>query len=213
MSDDAHARDPAASPAPTVTPPPAGLAPYIAQTPPTKRPGDGPVELWRRANAATRGTILGVLLVLLVVGSFLAGRLTAPDDGPSSGDDGAPAAQGAATPAQIEAATQQDDAAKTVARDLVTFVESCAGATVDQDYSRCRTKAQLNVGSTLPLVDGREAAAGEAAVTATRTGYRIVSVSGSGNSFVLAKDGAAGQPARTCTDTGVADAGCVGGVW
>lgn len=212
MTDDVPERGPAAPPAPIAVAPPPVLAPYEPPRPPERPSGDGPIELWRRANAATRGTVLGVLLVLLVAGSFVAGRLTAPEGGASEGAT-APAAEAAATPEQIGTATQQDDAAKTVARDLVTFVESCAAASVEQDYSRCRTKAQLNVGSTLPLVDGRQATAGEAAVTATRSGYRIVSVSASGNAFVLAKDGAAGQSARTCTDTGVANAGCVGGVW
>lgn len=190
------------------------LAPYAPPEPPEPRSGDGPVELWRRANAATRGTVLGVLLLLLVAGSFVAGRVTAPD-GSSAGAGSAETQDGAAPadPATVAAAKDQDETAKTVARDLVTFVESCAAASLDPDYSRCRTKAQLNVGSTLPLVDGRQATAGEAAVTATSSGYRIVSVSASGNAFVLAKDGAAGQPARTCTDSGVANAGCVGGLW
>jgi hypothetical protein len=213
VADDVPERGPAASPAPLVVPPSPALAPYDPPRPPERPSGDGPVELWRRANAATRGTVVGVLLVLLVGGSFLAGRLTAPAERSAGGGGDPAAAEVTASPERVEAATQQDDAAKTVARDLVTFVESCAAANVDPDYSQCRTKAQLNVGSTLPLVDGRQATAGEAAVTATRSGYRIVSVSASGNAFVLAKDGAAGQSARTCTDTGVQNAGCVGGAW
>lgn len=212
MTDDVPERGPAAPPAPIVAPPSPGLAPYDPPRPPAVRTGDGPVELWRRANAATRGTALGTLLVLLLAGAFLAGRATAPDGvAPVGGET--PAADVQPSAAQIETAIQEDDAAKAIARDLVTFVESCAAASLEPDYSQCRTKDELNVGSTLPLVDGRQATAGEAAVTATRSGYRIVSVSASGNAFVLAKDGAAGQSARTCTDTGVADAGCVGGVW
>ncbi|MDO9410464.1 hypothetical protein [Patulibacter sp.] len=202
------------------------LAPYEQAPSPERRPapdpappaddrstGDGPRELWRRANAATRGTVLGVLLVLLVAGSFLAGRATAPDGG---GTDPATAADAPAdtqlSAAELARARTDDAAAKRVARDVVTFVESCAAVAADGDYSRCRTAAQLNVGSTLPLVDGARPGRGQAAVAASREGFTVVSVSASGNSFSIGEEGTS-EPVRTCTDGGAKDAGCVGGVW
>ncbi|CAB4910590.1 unannotated protein [freshwater metagenome] len=200
--------EPAPSPEHRPAPVPAPSAP------PASPGGDGPRELWRRANAATRGTVIGVLVALLVAASFAAGRLTAPDGGGDAGPDRAAdaPAETALSAAELARARTDDDAAKRVARDLVTFVESCAAVAADGDYSRCRTTSQLNVGSTLPLVDGSEPGRGEAAIAASRDGFRVVSVSASGNSFTLAEEGT-GQPVRTCTDGGAKDAGCVGGVW
>lgn len=191
------------------------LAPFDPPEPPARPAGgEGPVELWRRANAATKGTVLGLLLVLLVAGSFLAGRASAPDAASGSraaGSGGGQTADGAPA-VDVAAAKQQDETAKAVARDVLTFVESCAALAAEPDYSRCRTTAQLNIGSTLPVVDGRLPNPGEASVVASRSTFRIVSVSASGNRFEIGRGGA-GETARSCTDEGVAGAGCVGGVW
>ncbi|MEV4421378.1 hypothetical protein AB0L40_15550 [Patulibacter sp. NPDC049589] len=149
-----------------------------------------------------------MLLVLVVAGAFLAGRATAPDDGSAT----AKPATTPAAPVGVAAATAEDEAAMGVARDLSAFVASCVAVAVERDPARCRTTAQLNVGSTLPLVDGRRPRAGEAAVTASASGSRVTSVSRSGNVFEIATDGTA-RPVRTCTDSGVAGAGCVGGTW
>ena len=190
------------------------LEPLQPPKPPATQPGgDGPVELWRRANGATKGTAIGLVLLVLVVGSFLAGRLTAPDGVAGSGGDGASAgAPRNAAPVDLAQARRQDATAKDVARTVVTFVESCAALAATPDYSRCRTAAELNVGSTLPVVDGREPGRGQVAVVASRDAYRVVSVSASGNRFEAAK-AASGETARSCSDAGAANAGCVGGVW
>lgn len=190
------------------------LAPYEPSRPPERRGGEGPAELWRRANAATKGTIVSILAVVLVVAAFLTGRWTAPgENDPETAAGAAPApARTEATPQDVERARADDETAKAVALDLVTFVESCAAGSQDQDYAQCRTTAQLNVGSTIPLVDGRQPRAGEAAVTTTRRDFRVVSVSASGNTFSVSRDGAA-DPVQTCTDSGVPGAGCAGGVW
>lgn len=187
-----------------------GAGQLVPWTPPPPD-GEGPRELWRRANAATRGTILGALLLLLLAGAFLAGRATAPE-GDATSAARPPASAGRPDPARVAAARAQDATAKDAARSAVAFVESCAAATAERDYARCRTKAQLNVGSTPPLVDDGEPGAGQVGVSPTADGYRVVSVSASGNRFVLAQEGSA-APIRTCAATGVAGAGCVGGVW
>ena len=192
------------------------LAPFDPPKPP-ERPtgGEGPVKLWRRANTATKGTVLGLLLVLLVGGAFLAGRATAPDAADGSGTRAAataPAAGEPEAPVDVAAAKQQDETAKSVARDVLTFVESCAAISAEPDFSRCRTAAQLNIGSTLPVVDGRTPNPGEVTVVASRSTFRIISASASGNRFEIGRGGA-GEIARSCTDEGVANAGCVGGVW
>jgi hypothetical protein len=196
-------------PPPQVPEPAPAPAPPAAPPQPEPSGGDGPVELWRRANTATRATLLGTVLVLLLVGSFVLGRQTAPGSG--SAADGGAATQADAAPADVPTARRQDETAKRGARDVATFVESCAGLATDRSYAGCRTKAQLNVGSTLPVVDGRAPGAGEVGVTASRSGYSVVSVSESGNSFTIESTG--GQPTRTCTDGGVQGAGCAGGVW
>ena len=191
------------------------LAPFDPPKPPERpQAGDGPVELWRRANVATKATATGLLLVLLVAGSFLAGRASAPDaaGGAGTASAGGGRATDAAPAVDVAAAKQQDEAAKAVARDVLTFVESCAALAAEPDYSRCRTTAQLNIGSTLPVVDGRLPNPGEASVVASRSTFRIVSVSASGNRFEIGRGGA-GETARSCTDEGVSGAGCVGGVW
>jgi dipeptidyl aminopeptidase/acylaminoacyl peptidase len=154
--------------------------------------------------------VLAVVLALLLAGAFLAGRATAPgDDGPGAARTTTTASPDAAR--KRAAARRQDDAAKEAVRNAVAFVESCVAASADRDPTRCRTKDELNVGSTLPLVDDGEPAAGQVAVSASPTGYRVVSVSASGNRFVLSREGA-GVPVRTCT-AGVAGAGCAGGAW
>ena len=117
-----------------------------------------------------------------------------------------------ASPADVAQARRDDAAAKAVARDVVAFVASCAAVSPGRSYAPCRTAAQLNVGSTLPLVDDRDPGPGEVAVSSSRDGYRVVSVSASGNRFTLAQEGTA-DPVRTCSDGGVARAGCVAGVW
>jgi hypothetical protein len=190
------------------------LEPLQPPKPPARQPGgDGPVELWRRANAPTKGTALGILLLLIVVGSFLAGRLTAPDGAAGSGGDGSSGGTTQrAAPVDLAEARRQDATAKDVARTVVTFVESCAALAASPDYSRCRTAAELNVGSTLPVVDGRDPGRGQVAVVASRDAYRVVSVTASGNRFEAAK-AAGGETARSCSDAGARNAGCVGGVW
>ncbi|WP_026911111.1 hypothetical protein [Patulibacter minatonensis] len=186
------------------------LAPYEPLRP--ERGGDGPAELWRRANAPTKATVLGVVLVLVLVGTFFAGRASVGDSAAGTGG-AATSTQAAATPEEVAAAKTEDDTAKDAAQTAVTFVESCATSSAQGDYSRCRTAAQLNVGANLSIADGGQPTAGQVAVVgATRDGYRVVAVSRSGNTYSISREGA-GDPTRTCTDGGVAGAGCAGGVW
>jgi type IV pilus assembly protein PilA len=89
----------------------------------------------------------------------------------------------------------QDASAKSVARNMVSHVESCFAD--NQDYQLCTTAAQLG---TTGLVIGT--GAGEATVSSDfSTSYVVTGYSKSGNHFVITKDHGAG-PTRTCTDTG-----------
>jgi type IV pilus assembly protein PilA len=86
----------------------------------------------------------------------------------------------------------QDASAKSVARNMVSHVESCFAD--NQDYQLCTTSAQLG---TTGLVIGT--GAGEASVSSDfQTSYVVTGHSKSGNDFTITKDHGAG-PTRTCT--------------
>jgi type IV pilus assembly protein PilA len=98
-----------------------------------------------------------------------------------------------------QSAKARDASAKSDARNLVSQVESCYLET--HSYVACETGGTaLDVGGIHGAV-----AAGNA------TGYQITAVSDSGNTFTITKSAAAFD--RTCTATGSADGGCIGGHW
>ena len=89
----------------------------------------------------------------------------------------------------------QDSSAKSVARNMVSHVESCFAD--NQDYQLCDTAAELG---TTGLVVGT--GAGEASITASNANsYAVVGHSKSGNDFTIAKVNGAG-PTRSCTTAG-----------
>jgi type IV pilus assembly protein PilA len=99
--------------------------------------------------------------------------------------------------------TQQDDAAKTNARDFATEVETCF---VDQQsYAFCKEPE----GTQLPMGSGP----GQVEVAdATDTDYTVVAHSESGANFTVAKDATSGESTRSCDKP--EKGGCkAGGTW
>jgi len=93
----------------------------------------------------------------------------------------------------------QDASAKSVARNMVSHVESCFAD--NQDYQLCDTATELG---TTGLVIGT--GPGEVSITAgNATSYAIVGHSKSGNTFTITKTNGAG-PTRSCATAG--DGGC-----
>jgi type IV pilus assembly protein PilA len=106
----------------------------------------------------------------------------------------------------------QDAAAKSNARNSVSFMESCFSD--NQDYSPCTTASALG-GSTgvtgLNLVFSGAPAKGQTSITGqSPTGYVVTSMSMSGDQFIITKSN--GSIVRTCTPT--ATGGCpTNGSW
>jgi type IV pilus assembly protein PilA len=97
----------------------------------------------------------------------------------------------------------QDASAKSVARNMVSHVESCFAD--NQDYGSCDSATELG---TTGLTFG--VGAGEVTVTSSNsTSYAVVGHSKSGNTFTIAKVNGAG-PSRSCTGN---SGGCNGGNW
>jgi type IV pilus assembly protein PilA len=101
----------------------------------------------------------------------------------------------------------QDTDAKSNARNLVSYMDSCY--TAKEDFTKCQTQADSEAND-LDWGSGP----GQVSVTdATRTSYEVTAVSsattgGSNNRFMIARSiGAA--PQRTCTGT----AACKSGTW
>jgi type IV pilus assembly protein PilA len=86
----------------------------------------------------------------------------------------------------------QDASAKSVARNMVSQVESCFAD--NQDYTLCQTAAQLG---TTGLVIGTGAGEVSFGTMGTNT-YNVIGHSKSGNTFTITKTNGAG-PTRTCT--------------
>jgi len=97
----------------------------------------------------------------------------------------------------------QDAEAKSLARNAVSQVESCASDTAGV-YTNCTTAAQLgNTG--LDIGTGP----GQVSITATGTGgtgYNIVATSKSTNTFTISKSATTGVSTRTCS--GAPEGGC-----
>ncbi|EHN12271.1 hypothetical protein PAI11_08250 [Patulibacter medicamentivorans] len=105
----------------------------------------------------------------------------------------------------------QDASAKSNARNAVSQIESCY--TNSEDYSTCRTEAQLsggtNPGATgLPVVATHVAGDADIVISAATTGtndaktsYLVTAYSKSGNQFTIEKV-SSGSTARKCTTTG-----------
>lgn len=120
----------------------------------------------------------------------------------SSGSDTTAASQRDTTAASPQDANQQDAAAKSSARNLVTEVETCF--TDQSSYSACQKPSgtQLPIGSS----------PGQVEVSAvTDTGFTLVAHSQSGTSFKIVKS-PSGAMSRTCDRAGTG--GCpAGGTW
>ncbi len=104
----------------------------------------------------------------------------------------------------------QDASAKTNARNAVSMVEACFTDT--QDYSLCKTPAQLGTNTGIDFVTVAPTAEGQVLVTATTaSAYTIDAYSRSKNMFQIAKDGTTGAITRNCgTPTATAGAGQAG---
>jgi len=102
----------------------------------------------------------------------------------------------------------QDADAKSNARNLVSQLEACHGAT--EDYTECDTVAELGT-TGLPLVDGAptvDATVGVAA--ATRTTFTVTAQSKHNSATFSIRRTLAGALVRDCSGPG---GGCVGGSW
>jgi len=102
----------------------------------------------------------------------------------------------------------QDADAKSNARNLVSQIEACHGAS--EDYLECDTMAELGT-TGLPLVDGAPTTDGTVGVAlATRTTFTVTAQSKHDSGTFSIRRTAAGAIVRECVVTG---GGCVGGSW
>jgi type IV pilus assembly protein PilA len=102
----------------------------------------------------------------------------------------------------------QDADAKSNARNLVSQVEACHGAT--EDYTACDTAAELGT-TGLPLVDGVPTTDGTVGVEdATRITFKVTAQSKHDSATFSISRTLAGDIVRECAGTG---GGCVSGSW
>jgi type IV pilus assembly protein PilA len=102
----------------------------------------------------------------------------------------------------------QDADAKSNARNLVSQVEACHGAT--EDYSECDTAGELGT-TGLPLVDG--APTGDATVgvaAATKNSFTVTAQSRHNSATFSIRRTSAGATVRECSGGG---GGCIGSAW
>jgi type IV pilus assembly protein PilA len=102
----------------------------------------------------------------------------------------------------------QDADAKSNARNLVSQIEACHGAT--EDYSECDTAGELGT-TGLPLVDG--APAGDATVgvaAATKNSFTVTAQSKHDSATFSIRRTSGGAIVRECSGDG---GGCVGSAW
>lgn len=117
------------------------------------------------------------MLARHLIGGALAALLALPGCG---GDDSDGAA-GPSAPAGTRAGPEADAEAKSNARNLTSYVESCFAET--QDYTACDTEAELGAtGLTMGPAPGQVQVVG-----ATATGYSIVARSVTGTTFTIAR--------------------------
>jgi type IV pilus assembly protein PilA len=140
-------------------------------------------KLSQRINSEQKGfTLIELLVVILIIGILAAIALPAFLGQQKKG---------------------QDADAKSLARNLVSQVESCFA--VEEDYANCQTAAQLT-DTGLPLGGNP----GEVEVTnavAGSGGYEVTAYSKSGGDFLIEKD-ATGVVTRSCTKPN--EGGCKG---
>ena len=102
----------------------------------------------------------------------------------------------------------QDADAKSNARNLVSQIEACHGAS--EDYLECDTMAELGT-TGLPLVDGAPTTDGTVGVAlATRTTFTVTAQSKHDSGTFSIRRTAAGAIVRDCVATG---GGCISGSW
>lgn len=163
------------------------------------RPGRGPS---RRGRRARRALAPAVVLAFAVLG--LAGC--------GGGDDAADQAEtSGGTELTAADARASDRAVKEGAVEVMEAVESCFRGS--GDYGACRRRDQIGV--TKPAVVPDDPGVSEATVSrATTTGYRILTVSLSGNRFAITRQGT--RVIRSCvarTELGRSGGGCQDNGW
>jgi type IV pilus assembly protein PilA len=100
----------------------------------------------------------------------------------------------------------QDADAKSDARNLVTYVDSCFAP--DEDYTKCSTQAEVEPDN-LDWGSGP----GQVAVTnTTKDSYEIVAVSKRGHTFTIAR-ASDGHIDRSCNSPPNDPGGCRNGTW
>ena len=96
----------------------------------------------------------------------------------------------------------EDSEAKSNARTLVSYVDSCYGAT--HDFRQCETQAQIEADD----VDWGADPGQVRVIDADKNSYEVEAVSHANNAFRIARSIGTGEE-RTCDG----DAGCKNGTW